>query len=122
MDLFYLFLVVLSFICLCLSGAAFLGSLVLGFVSGGKNGLVVLGIFAVMLLLLLGFFAVYPGGAEAWASVIFFMICVIGQFVWVGKFRHQKNRFYRFALQGTLATSVFLLLAMNLMNAAFALK
>ena len=122
MDLFYLFLVVFSFICLCLSAAAFFGSIVLGFVSGGKNGLVILGIFAAMFSLVFAFLAVYPGGAEAWATVIFFTICTIGQFAWVGRLRHQKDRFYKTALKGTLAVSVLLLLAMNLMNAAFSLK
>lgn len=122
MGLFYLFLVVFSFICLCLSGTAFFGSLALAFVSGWKNGLAVLGIFLVLFLLLSGFIVLYSGGAEAWATVIFFMICITGQFVWLGRFRHQKNRLYRTALKGTLACSVLLLLSMNFMNAAFALR
>ena len=122
MELFYLFLVVFSFICLCLSGTAFFGSLALAFVSGWKNGLAVLGIFFVLFLLLSGFIVLYPGGAEAWATVIFFMICITGQFAWIGKFRHQKNRLYRIAMKGTLACSVLLLLSMNFMNAAFALR
>ena len=122
MDLFYLFLIVFSFIFLGLSGISFLSSLVLGCLCRSKKGwfvpLIYISVFAVLFL----FWAIYPGGADAWMTVLFFTICLTFQFVWVGKHRNLTNRLLKWAYGLTLLTNGLLLSSVIVMNVAYALQ
>ena len=118
-----LFLIVLGYISLCMSGVSFAASLGLAIFSRNKKGFLVLAIYFVMLLMMLAFIAFYPGsGSEAWTTVLFYTICIFFQFVWVGKLRHQANKILKWSFVSTLFTSGFLLSAMILMNATLALQ
>ena len=119
MNLLQLFLTVFSYICLCLCGISFLGSLILALISRSGKGFVVPGIYAVIVFFLILFMSFCPGGSEAWMTVIFFTICIAGQFILVGRLRYQSNRILRFANVMTLFTTGFLLSAVILMNTSF---
>ena len=122
MDMLHLFLVVLGYICLCLSGLAFVGSLALAAFSGTKKGFLVPAIYLSIIIALIVFMMLYPSGSEAFSSIVFFTICIIGQFIWVGKLRHQQNRVLKWSFTSTLMTSCFLLCGMILMIADLAIQ
>ena len=78
-------LIVLGYIFLCLSGISFAVSLGLAIFSRNRKGFLVPAIYLLMMVLLLAFVSIYPGGgSEAWTTVLFYIICISFQFVWVG--------------------------------------
>lgn len=119
-----LLLIVLGYICLCMSGVSFAASIGLAVFSRNKKGFLVPAIYLVLLLLMLVFFSLggSGSGSEAWTTVLFYTICICFQFVWVGKLRHQVNKVLKWSFVSTLFTSGFLLCAMILMNARLALQ
>lgn len=118
MDILYLFLIVFSFIFLGMSAISFLSSLILGCFCRSRKGwfvpLIYLSFFAVLFL----FWAIYPGGAEAWMTVLLFTICLTVQFVWIGKHRNLTNRLLKWAFGLTLLTNGLLLSSVIVMNVA----
>ena len=122
MNMFPMFLIVLGYTFLCLSGVSFAVSLGLAIFSRNKKGFLVPAIYLTMLILLLAFIGFYPGGSEAWTTVLFFTICICFQFLWVGKLRHQASRVLKWSFVSTLLTSGFLLCAVIFMNTSFALQ
>ena len=121
--MFLMFLIVFGYICLCLSGVSFAASLGLAIFSRNKKGFLVPVIYLSMFLLMLAFvFFYHSSGSQAWATVLFYTICIFFQFIWVGKLRHQASRILKWAFVTTLFTSGFLLGAMILMNASLALQ
>ena len=121
--MFSLFLIVVGYIFLCLSGVSFAVSLGLAIFSRNKKGFLVPAIYFLMLMLMFLFFIIYPGGgSEAWTTVLFYIICLSFQFVWVGKLRHQANKVLKWSFVSTLLTSGFLLCAMILMNVSLAFQ
>ncbi|MBR2439470.1 MAG: hypothetical protein IKB25_04700 [Lentisphaeria bacterium] len=116
-------LIVLGYIFLCLSGISFAVSLGLAIFSRNRKGFLVPAIYLLMMVLLLAFVSIYPGGgSEAWTTVLFYIICISFQFVWVGKLRHQANKVLKWSFVSTLLTSGFLLCAMILMNSSLAFQ
>ena len=118
MELINLFLIVFSFIFLGLSGISFLGSLALSCICRSKKGWYVPLIYFIVFFSLFLFWSIYPGGAEAWMTVLFFTICLILQFVWIGKHRFQTNRILKWAYRCTLLTNGLLLSSVIIMNVA----
>lgn len=119
----HLFLVVLGYISLCLSGVCFAFSIGLAIFSRSKKGFLIPLVYLAILSLLFIFINLIPSsGSEAWTTVLFYLICICLQFFWIGKVRNQVNKVLKWALFSSLFTSGFLLCAMILMNIALAFQ
>ena len=117
-NLWYLFLVVLSFISLGLSGCSFFASLILAGFSGSKKGWFTPLIYLVLLMALFLFWGFVPGGADYWTTVIYLIICMVIQYCWVGKCYRKYSGALKYSLLVTLLTTSFLLGSLIIMGIA----